>query len=474
MLRRRTLLAMGGLGLLIPSARAADFAGPRRALLSSRHRYPSWLPSADGVTATNFADYRTEGLTNLYWNNAAQQANAAAWWASRGTGSTFARASVKNVPAVSTGTLTQFASGARAFTADPGTLKSLGWSAEGLRTNLVLQSGTLTNASWTTSALGVSVASGASDPFGGTAAATITATAGGTGHGLRQSEASQSASTVYTKSIWLAPGTAPYGVIGENNDTPWIWAAVKWSDHSLTAINCTATLDGPYANGFYRLSLTYTRAATTNAIWFVGPGNAAPTNANYTFSAAGTETVIAIGAQDEAAVSPSSYIATTTGSVARAADSQSLTRPSAVTGIGKLLAGRTPIYAADADKFMWAISDGTANNYIGVYYKTNGHLIAEMNKATVKTALDLGAVALNTDFVIAFNASSGNLAASLNGAAIVSNAGAGALPAGLTNETEGQLNTGSQWFATNKGSGVWAAFSNAALVAVAGNTAYWN
>lgn len=486
MLTRRALIA-GALALAAFAALEArgqiplTGAGP-----ATRQLLPSWLPIADGVAATNFADYRTEGTTNRYWNSNAQQANAAAWWASRGTGGTFARASAKNVPAVGTGILTAFGSNLAAYTADPGTLKSLGRSYEGGRTNVAVQSNTFSNASWSKQAIGAP-AQNATGPDGTTSAWTITANAGSNVHIIYQN-ATVTAGATQSFSFLAKAGTARY-IFVDYATGAGHWASAVF-DLSGTAGPATQTGTGATSgtivstsmssgpNGFQQISLTASTASGTGGFFEIGfangaTGNSFSTSGEITVNAAGTETYVIADAQLEAASFPSSYIATTTGSVARALDNQSLTRGAAVTTIGKGLSGRSAIYAADANKFMWAISDGTANNYVGVYYNTSGHIIAEMNKAGSKTALDLGAVAVNTSFTVAFNAASGNLAASLNGGAVVSNAGAGALPAGLTNETEGQLNAVSQWFGTVEGSAEWASLSNAALIAQSGNS-YWN
>lgn len=444
------------------------FTPAGRAILGGR---PSWLPRADGIPATNFADYRPEGSVNRYWNNGLILPNAAAWWASRGSGSTFARASSAfGVPA--TGLLISYGTNvARRPVVDPANLsRGLGMQYEGARTNVMLQSNTLSNASWNKDH--TSLGGTTTGPDGAASLTKVIPTAVAYAFQSVYQGSGDAISKARSISFYAKSGGYNFAAAGFGAAAVTDGAFFNLSNGTLGTVTAgaTATITS-VGNGIYLCTVSRTTAGQYAQLEIHSADNQGSWTPN------GTDGIYLGFAQLElSAAFPSSCIGpTTTGSVTRTADSQSNTRPSAVTTLGKLLAGRTAISAAGSDKMIWSVSDGTASNYVAAYYNTSGHIAVEMNKATVKTTLDMGAVATNTDFVLAFNASSGNLSASLNGGAVVSDLTGGALPTGLTTEGEGQLNSGSlPAFMTLKGSGEWAALSDGAKISLAGDAAYWN
>jgi hypothetical protein len=191
----------------------------------------------------------------------------------------------------------------------------LGYSAEGARTNLCLQSQTFDNASWTKDNATIS-ADAIAAPDGTTTADKIVEAATTAQHRAYQSVALTAAA--HTFSVYLKSGGRDWACIalttGANN-----YAWFNLSTGSVGTVNVvygsTATISS-FGNGWYRCSITIT---TTAASWV--PIVAAAESDNV-FSYAGdvTKGIYAWGAQVELGSFASSYIATTTIAVARNAD----------------------------------------------------------------------------------------------------------------------------------------------------------
>lgn len=434
---RRSFLIGASAGLVLPPA----VIGPAHALTPAQQLVlfggsgrPSWLPTADGVPATNFADYRTEGGANRYYNNGLLLSNAAAWWTSRGTGSTFARASSAfGVP--STGLLTSYATNAaRRPVVDPSNIsKGLGMQYEGARTGIVLWNRDLTNAAWT-----LSNTTSAKDQAGTdgvtNAASSLTATANnGTIFQSITTASVQRAQAAYVKRI-TGTGTVSISM-----------------DGGSTYTDVTASIN----------SSTYTRVPT-------GAGliqTLANPTVGFKLGTSGDKIAVDF-VTNEAGAFVSSPTLQTTGSVTRSADSQSLTR-TAPTSITKVIAGRTGV-SSSVQQAAWTISNGST---IGtLVWNTNG-TIGIAGSISLNSGVT---VAANTDFVAAITMTGSAISISVNGSSVVSSAQA--IPSSATTEIEGNYVGGAlPWYSTIKGTAEWTNFtaSNAALQALSGS-AYWN
>ena len=143
----------------------------------------------------------------------------------------------------------------------------------------------------------------------------------------------------------------------------------------------------------------------------------------------------------------SSPIITTGGAAARAADTVVITNPQVLADQCYIVKARTPVSSSSTANIVFQVDDGTFNNRRAIYY-FNGRLYATALVGGVAQAtLDLGAVANDTDFVIAARFADNNFAASLNGGAIVTDT-LGVNPIGLTTARIGAVGSSNSWNST--------------------------
>lgn len=143
----------------------------------------------------------------------------------------------------------------------------------------------------------------------------------------------------------------------------------------------------------------------------------------------------------------SSPIPTAGTAASRAADVVLITNPQALADQCYIVKARTPVLSSSTANIVFQVDDGTFNNRRAIYY-FNGRLYAAALVAGVAQAtLDLGAVANDTDFVIAARFADNNFAASLNGGAIVTDT-SGANPLGLTTARIGAVGSSNPWNST--------------------------
>jgi hypothetical protein len=164
-------------------------------------------------------------------------------------------------------------------------------------------------------------------PDGTTTADTITASAGAAVHVITFSGGTAVAG-VMTGSVYLKKGTHQYVNVGMTSfsTVSYAMATVDLDAGTITQTTSGGGLSSASSgitnvgNGWYRVSITGTWAgsyATSGLeIGFVGTATPTPdANGRTSYNAAGTETVIAWGAQWEVASSPGKYTATTTAGV---------------------------------------------------------------------------------------------------------------------------------------------------------------
>jgi hypothetical protein len=195
-----------------------------------------------------------------------------------------------------------------------------GYLAEGVATNLCLQSNTFTSAPWIGSGSSVALAPSIVDPSGGANSYLLSISAG-TAYFLQAG----SIAANNTRSIWMKAGTAPY-----------VWLSGTYANNSeacfdlllgvvqlVNGVGTTASIKA-YPNGWYRCSLT-SPGADISCYLVISPKSfSGSLNGAVSTSAC---TCYIYGAQVELGSFATSYIPTTTVAVTRSADV--LTYPSA-------------------------------------------------------------------------------------------------------------------------------------------------
>ena len=305
--------------------------------------------------------------------------------------------------------------------------------------NLELYSQLLSNAAWTVTRGSVPSTNNAS-PDGGTTASLLAEDSTATStHYITQS-LTASASTAYTWSVYAKAGLRSqiemYLFDGAGNYTMAqfdLGLGTVISGPTTSGFTTTAANIQSIGNGWYRCWVTSTISSNTTlkqSIYLMSSGNLTYTGLGATYG------VYIWGSQVEANLLPTSYVPTTSTSVTRAA-STLLIPLSSIPGwnsaAGTLVVeGVTPIQAGAASSFYACIDDGTANNQIYVTQATNGSVYGSTRiGGSTSAQVNLGSVAQNTPFIVAFSWASGAFAASLNGATPVTSS-SGSLPSGLT------------------------------------------
>lgn len=318
---------------------------------------------------------------------------------------------------------------------------------EASRTNLWLRSQEFDNASWSKVRATVS-ANTIAGPDGTTTADTLVedGTAANT-HLLRQDYASATSGTTYTLSVFAKAKERSQIVLLFGADTAAF--ANEGVLFTLSGSGTAAISTGSpvahgieaLANGWYRCWASATCASTTNAVLRI---YLASSNSS-TYSGDGASGLYLWGGQLEAGRFLSSYIPTTTVSVARTADSciRTLGSEFSATAGTVVVRGRASggQDAANAQS-VWEFNDGTASNRV-VQLRTAAGDLARYSVFTAGAQQG----PLDGTFTNASNFKSGiawaanDLAYSFNGAAVTTDASA-TLPTGITKLEIGSLTGG--------------------------------
>ena len=208
----------------------------------------------------------------------------------------------------------------------------LGLLIEEQRTNLLTRSSEIDNAAWTKSGAAIT-ADQIAAPDGNTAADLFTENTASSAHAVYNGFSATSGTT-YTVSVFVKAGTQRYICLrGEDTDATagqaWPWITLDTQTGTIAANgSVTSSSVTAYANGWYRISLTFVSGVTgtNNLVIAGGSSSAAPaTNISLGPSYLGTsQTFYVWGAQAEAGAFPTSYIPTAGSTVTRAADNISL------------------------------------------------------------------------------------------------------------------------------------------------------
>jgi hypothetical protein len=306
------------------------------------------------------------------------------------------------------------------FDHNPTTGESLGLLVEEARTNLLLRSEEFDNASWGKNNVTVT-ANVAIAPDGTTTADKLIADNGiavGSTR-LTQSITKAAAATTYTLSVFAKTGDVGTGSLqlvavdsasivnnaGATFSTTLGTITVAAAPNGLfSAASATIT---PFANDWYRCTLTFTTSIETSIQARLLSRLPAPGD--------GTSGIYLWGAQLEAGAFPTSYIPTTTATVTRSADVASISgsnfsswyRQDEGTVFNSVLPrGSNVAYST--------FSDGTSSNRFQLYAENNGVLLRTSASGSAANN-SIGNQSVNLPLLVAYAYGSGGTAASLNG-----------------------------------------------------------
>ena len=295
----------------------------------------------------------------------------------------------------------------------------LGLLMEAARTNLWLQSQTFGNASWSKVRASVSDDTIAGPDGTTTADTLIEDGTAANSHLLRQDYASATSGTTYTMSVFAKAKERSQILLLFGADT----AAFGNEGvlFTLSGSGTSATSSGsPVAhgiqalpNGWYRCWATATCASTTNAVLriYLASGSSS------TYSGDGASGLYLWGAQLEAGRFPSSYIPTTTVSVARTADSciRTLGSEFSATAGTVVVAGRASGGQDAANQFVYSF--GGTNSIL--FLRPANTDIARFNLFTGVAQGPIDSTFTNaTPFKAAMVYNTNDLAMSFNGGAV--------------------------------------------------------
>ena len=272
------------------------------------------------------------------------------------------------------GNLETLAAGIAKPTYDPATNEAKGYLAEPAATNLLLYSEDLSTG-WI--AGGATVAANATRaPDGNTTADKIVESATTAQHFFYQLVTVASGPFTFSVCLKAAERSVAY-VLMSDNSTGAAGVRVDLSTGTLSSDGATAGLwtsvtstIEPLADGYYRVSVSGIRGAGTQTAGFILMSNGSGTSSGDTYAGDGTSGLYAWGAQIEAGLTATSYIATGSGTESRTAGGLTLDLTTHAAIVNP--AGFTFVCAFDypaidgSTKFICCANDGSGITYIGI------------------------------------------------------------------------------------------------------------
>lgn len=311
---------------------------------------------------------------------------------------------------------------------NPVTLASNGLLIEEQRTNLLTYSEDFTNAAWTKIQTSIT-ANTTVAPDGNTTADALIEAATNAQHQMLQAATLTAAAytwTVFAKATsgsqrWLnlypqGTGVAAAAVFDINTGTVTLTSGPQYLGSSIVNVG----------NGWFRCSLTFTGAAVSvnNVIYL--SNNATIAAPGYTGD--GTSGIFLWGSQVELGAFATSYIPTVASQVTRNADSASMLGDNFYTWYNQnqgtvRVEGDTVGYALN--QMIVSLTDGTLTNPIQIYNDVSGQIQANV---WVGGTVFVPYVQ-NSVYKYALGVETNNVAASINGASVVSDLSVGPLVA---------------------------------------------
>jgi hypothetical protein len=336
-----------------------------------------------------------------------------------------------------TGTVQTAAINAPRFGYDPISHAPLGLLIEETRTNLAYPSVDQSAAGWGISPAACLLATGNAGiaPDGtNTATSVVTNDTVASSHNLFRSYAGGTINTTYCGSLFAKAGAYPRVSVTFGNTAFPAGATGGLFDlttGTIVAMSGTTVCSiTPYPNGWYRLSVTATSNATGGSYVFgfnPNPATATTVSGNFTPASTGLG-IFTWGAQVETSAfltAPTSYIPTTTTSVARAFDLCSM--PTAAwynASLGSFAVDGTmqQVFAGNQD--IVGFDDGSISNCTIARCGATSFQIVEASAGVGQPVVNTANTILpGTPFRAAMTYNAGALTGSLNGGAVVSTSG---------------------------------------------------
>lgn len=312
------------------------------------------------------------------------------------------------------------------FDYDPTTLACKGLLIEEARTNLALQSQTFDNNTSWAKVLSTVSANSANGPDNALTADKIipdnNATFGTTW--VAQNFTKAASAITYTCSVFGksdgfdrillrcqdSGGSANRANVTVNISTGAITSAAAVAG---TFTSASARVD-TYANGFFRVQLTFTSSSDTFLRMLVLPTDTTATKGD------GVNGVLLYGAQLEVGAFPTTYIITTTTSVARNADVAVMTGVDFsdwyVSGQGSFFSSLTPKSVAGIKPILQA-DDGTADNIISLRGNSADPELYILSGGAPQAQIDAGTIVANTAYKLVGAWNTNSCAAAKDGGA---------------------------------------------------------
>ena len=286
------------------------------------------------------------------------------------------------------------------FDYDPVTLAARGLLVEEARTNLLLRSAALDNAAWTTTA---TITADATNSPAGTTTADRLVSADGS-HFIYQ-DWTGTPSGPFTASIYLRADSAQ---------------SVRLLSQQIGGSGGYASQTCAVTTQWQRFAVTLSPDGTGSSVRLAIDGGGAP-----------SFDVYAWGAQLEAGSFPTSYIPTTSASVAKTADVGAMTSTNFSSFYnqagGTLVASFDVITTVAGTRPIVSFDDNTANERIELYASGTDLRMRVIDGGATQVDMSIGTIAANTTYKAAISFAANDFAGCVNGGTVATDT-SGTLP----------------------------------------------
>jgi hypothetical protein len=324
------------------------------------------------------------------------------------------------------------------FDHNPITGESLGLLVEEQRTNLVTYSEAFDDAAW--NKLECSIASNIIIAPNGTLTGDKLVETNGASVSPRMNNSISATEQSYTASVYLKAGERRYAqLLARRDGSNFNGVLVDLLNGTLSAptragttSNVSTSTITAVGNNWYRVAMTYTYTTTGTTIVTITTGS--DSAGAWPYTGDGFSGIYIWGAQLEASSTPSSYIKTEASQVTRSADVASMTGNNFLSWY-RQDQGTLYVEAAQAkggSPSLFAVDDTTASNRIIAFCPSQtsaGYRV--VSSGTNQANINVGSIALQANFKLAFGYEVNNFAGSLNGSAVVADT-SGVVPSNIS------------------------------------------